>query len=720
MSPLSISELIGVATGIGPHASLKQIDEIAALLVDDLQAEKIREKLVKRLRKPRIYGLLCVYKTLYLISKLIPTSHGKFYEYWTQNCGLFDNAYLKDPSDQDEVQTCQDIKNLSKKIKAIIKQLDERSGMKDGSILPSAVVAVVACPEVPSKALLSCPEPNTPPVVSSTTTEKRSKDARNPNEEARKAIKSSHLNVPSRPASGLSPKLNERPLSKDSRLAVINNATPQNRGKSNTTHPSPGMVTRPLANNTSGAANANTTTSRSSPTSLLTKLSLKKFLSPVSPLASLPQTVPPHDDTPFHSDPPPVAQTHVDTPRSGQWACTDETLVSLTPYLRTPTSNPHRPLPLDKGTYTPKKSVHIRDTPDIIEILDLPSTTETDSSETDKGKQDTENKKGGDAPELQRLTAPSVVLTDNKDDLPKTPLFQEPVWDITECIQRTDSDPFERGGYADVWKGDYTWLDQGKPKQEIVAIKKSRKGTHITGEITVKLYQEVHTWQKLAHKNIVPFYGIYMFPDGLYGMVSPFFPNGHVIQYLKGTKEDPIKLLYDVAKGIEYLHLKTVIHGDIKGTNILVHDDGHACLMDFGLAQIQDEQMMALGQINSNTGTSLRWSAPELLKPASVKTLKTEKSDVYSFACTAVEMMILKVPYSHISDPAALIRKICSGEHPTRPRSPSWEPSDGLWILLRSCWNGRAEERPTIREVTNELKLYVPQTKLGERDISSL
>lgn len=35
MSPLSISELIGVATGIGPHASLKQIDEIAALTADE-------------------------------------------------------------------------------------------------------------------------------------------------------------------------------------------------------------------------------------------------------------------------------------------------------------------------------------------------------------------------------------------------------------------------------------------------------------------------------------------------------------------------------------------------------------------------------------------------------------------------------------------------------------------------------------------------------------
>lgn len=49
--------------------------------------------------------------------------------------------------------------------------------------------------------------------------------------------------------------------------------------------------------------------------------------------------------------------------------------------------------------------------------------------------------------------------------------------------------------------------------------------------------------------------------------------------------------------------------------------------------------MVALGQVGSNTGTSLRWSAPELLKPAStVKISKTEKSDVYSFACTAAEV----------------------------------------------------------------------------------
>lgn len=74
--------------------------------------------------------------------------------------------------------------------------------------------------------------------------------------------------------------------------------------------------------------------------------------------------------------------------------------------------------------------------------------------------------------------------------------------------------------------------------------------------------------------------------------------------------------------------------------------------------------------------------------------------------------MTLKVPYPHINDPAVLIRKICSGEHPLRPRPPSWDPSDGLWLLLRSCWNGRAEDRPTIREVVNELRLFVPPTKL--------
>lgn len=90
--------------------------------------------------------------------------------------------------------------------------------------------------------------------------------------------------------------------------------------------------------------------------------------------------------------------------------------------------------------------------------------------ETLRGEQEETKRKKGETLEVQRLTAASVVLTADKDDFPETPLFQEPVWDITECIPRTGSDPFAKGGYADIWKGIYTWSDRGKPGQEIVSL----------------------------------------------------------------------------------------------------------------------------------------------------------------------------------------------------------------------------------------------------------
>lgn len=82
-----------------------------------------------------------------------------------------------------------------------------------------------------------------------------------------------------------------------------------------------------------------------------------------------------------------------------------------------------------------------------------------------------------------------------------------------------------------------------------------------------------------------------------------------------------------------YLHRSGVIHGDIKGTNILVSETVHALLCDFGLTKFA----------TSNTSTalksagSLRWQAPELWDE---NRPKTYQSDTYAFGMTVTEVRI--------------------------------------------------------------------------------
>ena len=53
----------------------------------------------------------------------------------------------------------------------------------------------------------------------------------------------------------------------------------------------------------------------------------------------------------------------------------------------------------------------------------------------------------------------------------------------------------------------------------------------------------------------------------------------------KYPQTNVLKLLSEVAEGLGYLHSKGIVHGDLRGANVLVSEDGVARLPDFGLSK---------------------------------------------------------------------------------------------------------------------------------------
>jgi serine/threonine protein kinase len=100
--------------------------------------------------------------------------------------------------------------------------------------------------------------------------------------------------------------------------------------------------------------------------------------------------------------------------------------------------------------------------------------------------------------------------------------------------------------------------------------------------------------------------------------------------------------LLEIAQGLGYLHSLNIIHGDLRGTNILISDDGHACLSDFGLATTFSEaDSTAAMTSSSNRAGSARWFAPELIEPKSFgceRFVRTTSSDVYAYARVCLEV----------------------------------------------------------------------------------
>jgi serine/threonine protein kinase len=98
----------------------------------------------------------------------------------------------------------------------------------------------------------------------------------------------------------------------------------------------------------------------------------------------------------------------------------------------------------------------------------------------------------------------------------------------------------------------------------------------------------------------------------------------------------------EIAQGLDYLHSMNIVHGDLRGANILISDTGNACLSDFGLATtISDADSTAAPTSSANHGGSLRWFAPELMDWSSFgceRFNRTPASDVYAYACVCLEV----------------------------------------------------------------------------------
>ncbi|KAF8622868.1 hypothetical protein AX15_006708 [Amanita polypyramis BW_CC] len=189
-----------------------------------------------------------------------------------------------------------------------------------------------------------------------------------------------------------------------------------------------------------------------------------------------------------------------------------------------------------------------------------------------------------------------------------------------------------------------------------------------------------------------------------------WYQNGTAPQYLEHQPEcRRFEMVIQVARGLKYLHIDAgqIIHGDIKGNNILVSDDGYAVLGDFGLAGVVDD-FAGLQQNTTALSGSLRWQAPELLAiEDDVDYNKTLESDVWAFACTAFELLDGYLPYHWFNYDYAILRAIYKGQKPVREKDARNELSGILEKQLEDCWAHKAAGRPGIGDVVQRLENIV-------------
>ncbi|XP_029696935.1 heat-stable enterotoxin receptor isoform X2 [Takifugu rubripes] len=232
--------------------------------------------------------------------------------------------------------------------------------------------------------------------------------------------------------------------------------------------------------------------------------------------------------------------------------------------------------------------------------------------------------------------------------------------------------------------------------KKIVILKELK---HSDGNFNETQRIELNALQQIDYYNLTKFYGTVKLERGVFGVFeygergSLRYVLNNLVSYPDNTFMDwefKISVMYDIAKGMSYLHSSDIqVHGRLKSTNCVVDNRMVVKITDFGCNSFL------------SPGKDL-WTAPEHLR----KQGTSQKGDVYSFAIIAHEIVLRKCTFyteSCTKRAEKLSRIIMSYFRPDLNFDTASEKELEVCTLIKSCWDEDPEKRPDFRKVENYL-----------------
>ena len=197
--------------------------------------------------------------------------------------------------------------------------------------------------------------------------------------------------------------------------------------------------------------------------------------------------------------------------------------------------------------------------------------------------------------------------------------------------------------------------------QRTVAIKVAHYSDNIGNSTKQKLreafFSEVYSAGKMQHPSVVSVYDAGQEGDMNY-MVMEFVDGATLQEYVTGKKKltynQIVEVIYQCAKGLDYVHRQGVIHRDLKPGNIMLSTEGEVKIMDFSIAHVD----VGFESHNEDVQGSPMYMPPEQL---SEEKRLVFQSDIYSLGAVMYALLAGKTPYK-ASSLESLIYKISNLE----------------------------------------------------------
>jgi serine/threonine-protein kinase len=202
-----------------------------------------------------------------------------------------------------------------------------------------------------------------------------------------------------------------------------------------------------------------------------------------------------------------------------------------------------------------------------------------------------------------------------------------------------------------------------EPDELTVALKILRRTLSESEVFTARFLREARVARELEHRNLVSVLDAGEV-DGRYYLAMQHVPGRSLEDRLERDGplpiEDALRIVADVAAGLDALHGRGLLHRDVKPSNVMLDREGTAMLTDFGLAK--GPAYTVLTKPGEVVGT-LDYLAPELFRGEGA----SPASDLYALGCVAYACLTGAPPFA--SESILQIAVAHLGKDPAEPRS---------------------------------------------------
>jgi len=238
-----------------------------------------------------------------------------------------------------------------------------------------------------------------------------------------------------------------------------------------------------------------------------------------------------------------------------------------------------------------------------------------------------------------------------------------------------------------------------------VAIKTIRFDVYTQPELREEAQQrflrEARSAGNLSHPNIVTIYDVGE-DEGMAYIAMEYIEGqsleAHLASKKKYSLEESVRLILEVADGLDHAHRKGIVHRDVKPGNILIDADGRPRIVDFGIARVTASTL---------THTSVLLGTPSYMSPEQVAGQKVDqRSDIFALGVILYEMLTMGKPFGG-DTLTTVIYKIMNTNPPPMRTFDSQLPESLEPIVQKALAKNPEVRYKDCQEFIEDLKQYL-------------